>query len=496
MKYKKICKRLIAFILCTTISIQSFFSAEIPAYAGQSTPSAMDSLEDLTEDNYDDLEIDLYDDTGTKLVPLSPESIALLTYGNLDDELNPFIENDLEIEGISLYSASLSLLGFFCICIIGYGVFAVSQKIITDTINYFKTYAFPSHGSSFVTTDFEFINSSGQVESYEITQSMMESIGLKLSSIENGTFWEPVLGLSDEDKLCIAYVMYKQGFLTNLKRENINITKPVAEIIEKYPYYIMAGTTKEMWQVCFDKKPIGAFCGISTSKYPMYDYYGNQIYVKGGNTIFYSGYKIKYDNGTTKLLLDICNTCLIPYKLNDTFGCFDSMNTITEYVPKVYSSTDETLLYTGPGSISDDAKKQFPFHFYKTLSVGSNTSDMLLRVISATADYTQSSSRYDFNIVNFPHVINIEDYYNSLPDLLELNNTSFTLDSSLNLDVATSYLNPVGVRTWDGADVRPTEVPTESVKPSESVQPSEGGGGFWNGDCNSYIYFNKIIWFV
>ena len=74
MKYRKLCKRLIAFTLCITIGIQSFFSSELPVYAGQSTPSAIDSLEGLLyEDSIDISDIEMYDDTGTKLIPVSLE---------------------------------------------------------------------------------------------------------------------------------------------------------------------------------------------------------------------------------------------------------------------------------------------------------------------------------------------------------------------------------------------------------------------------------------
>lgn len=52
--------------------------------------------------------------------------------------------------------------------------------------------------------------------------------------------------------------MYKHGYLTNLKRENIKISKPADEIIEEYPYYIMVGNDSTVSQICFDKKPIGA----------------------------------------------------------------------------------------------------------------------------------------------------------------------------------------------------------------------------------------------
>lgn len=478
MKYRKLYKRLIAFTLCITIGIQSFFSSELPVYAGQSTPSAIDSLEGLLyEDSIDTSGINMYDDTGMKLIPLSSEALRVSKLNAPYDDLNPVITDIIEVpQTRSAITIGLgALIGAVLYCLIPF-LWGVSKKAMDTLRTYWVNYSYPSHLKTFTDVEFSFINSDGLVTTEIITQQMMENLGKKLEAYEAGRIWEVVFLLTDEDKLCLTYTMYKHGYLTNLKRENINITRPVDEIVEKYPYYIMAGSTTNMWQVCFDKKPIGSFLLPSyTKNYSLFDYDGNKIYIESG-TIFYSGYRIKYDNGNTKLLLDICNTCVIPYKLNETAGYFDSTNTILEYVPKAYSDTDETLLYTGFRNFTDDSIKQFPFHYYKALRVSSSFSDELLKAISSSSDYEQSSNQYDFNIVNIPHTMNIEDYYNALPRNLSIRK-EFDINSPLNLDATTSYLNPTGVRTWDGAIEKPTEIPTESVKPSESVQPSEGTGG-------------------
>lgn len=471
MKYKKICKRLIAFILCTTISIQSFFSAEIPAYAGQATPSAMDSLEDLTENNYEELEIDLYDDTGTKLVPLSPDAIALLTYGNPDDKLNYLTDEEIEEEisktpfpYIDLTTSLAAIVGCIIIGLIG----LLSKGFCSVVGNRIKIYCYPSHSSKFETVDFKYVNSNGQVITSTITESMMESFGLKISSIENGTYWEPVLGLTDEDKLCLTYLLYMSKALVNLRRENIKIFEPTSTIKSVYPYYILqVDSSNNVKQICFDKKPIGSFQSNYASRDShCYDLSGNVIDFKYSHVLFFSSYKIKYDNGVPKLLLELCNTYQVDYSLDTNTGL---------YVP---SSSGVSYRFNEGLLVPEGAPfctYSYPFNnYYLTTDNNKYISDSLLNLLTNDIDLEASGSNF---VINRNRLESVSNFYESLPDVVELNIDSFVFDTVENLSSGkTTFLNPAGVATWDNADVRPTEVPTESVKPSESVQPSEGGG--------------------
>lgn len=472
MKYRKLCKRLIAFTLCITIGIQSFFSSELPAYAGQSTPSAIDSLEGLLyEDSTDISDIEMYDDTGTELVPLSPEAITLLTYGNSDDEINYISEeellnmpstNALVIDDISLILCAVAILGFW----------AVSRKMGDVLKNYYKQYAYPSHSSSFSTVDFKYIDSSGNVVTSTITQEMMEALGAKLSSIENGTYWEPVLGLSDEDKLCLAYSIYLQGYLVNIRRENIKIVSPSAAIKTSYPYYILQTNGTKVRQICFDKEPIGAFSSGTRAVNYVYDIDGNKIEFEHTGestpTFYFSSYKIKYDGGQRQLWLDLCDTYLLEYTLNNTTGFFTSSG-----YGSTYSATDGIPFIFADGA--NTYMRSCPFNSYWLNSLKSNydVSEIFLNLLlnSPDLDSTENS-----RVFNTPRVGSIADYLSTLPDVIEIDD-SFTLDTELNLQGKSTFLNPAGVATWDGAIEKPTEIPTESVKPSESVQPSEGTGG-------------------
>lgn len=164
-----------------------------------------------------------------------------------------------------------------------------------------------------------------------------------------------------------------------------------------------------------------------------------------------------FKDGTAKVLLDICKVASIPYNFNHTTGIFEATKLATEYDFQPWSDTNTTPYHNG-FYIKDslDITKQFPFHLYYTTTRPPNgTNKNLYDILSISTDYDYSSIANYFNIKNIPHSANIEEYYNALPQNLSIRK-EFDVKSPLNLDATTSYLNPSGVRNWDGSIDPPT----------------------------------------
>lgn len=477
MKYRKLCKRLIAFTLCITIGIQSFFSFELPVYAGQSTPSAIDSLEGLLyEDSTDISDIEMYDDTGTKLIPVSLEVEEFnAQYANL----NPPIDSDSIPQTRSLIVTLSMLIGTITIGLIASkAIIGISRKFCVYFRDYLVQYSYPSHERVFNDTPFSYTNSEGEKIETVITQEMMENLGAKLEAYEAGRIWEMVFLLTEEDKLCLTYTMYQHKALTNLKRENIKVEQILdSSFAEKYPYYVLGRASCDsgtVAQFCFDKKPIGCFYGTDSYNY-IYDYDGNVVDCDRSELIFYSAYKLMYDNGVIMAYVDICQSAMIPYKYNSTLRIYETTNNYTEY-----------NIGEGPYAVLDSSHLPFNvFNIGNARAVNLNSKYLGMALSTKTPVFSDdggSISDTGAQIINTPRIGNIEDYYNALPKNLSIRK-EFDINNVLNYGEGATALNPAGVLSWDDVIEKPTEIPTESVKPSESVQPgesvkpSEGTGG-------------------
>ncbi|WP_368384160.1 hypothetical protein [[Clostridium] symbiosum] len=470
MKYRKLCKRLIAFTLCITIGIQSFFSSELPVYAGQSTPSAIDSLEGLLyEDSIDISDIEMYDDTGTKLIPVSLEVEEFnAQYVNL----NPPIDSDSipQTYSISAGITALSyLVGAITIALLFKAIIGISRKFCEDFRNYFVQYSYPSHERVFNDTPFSYTNSEGEKIETVITQEMMENLGAKLEAYEAGRIWEMVFLLTEEDKLCLTYTMYRHKALSNYARRNINVSKLDSSLLEKYPYYAFAANEfNSLYQYCFDKKPIGALYSTYSKNCTLYDYDGNEIKFNGKSLIFYSAYKLMYKDGIVTAYIDICKTATINYQYNSTLGIYETSNNFKEYD-----------IGTGPSYESKIGYFPFNVFYLKSYSDVLTISRSMGKALSRNTPVFLGDDISVDNVINngalianTPRIGNVSDYYNALPKNLSIRK-EFDINNVLNYGEGATALNPAGVLSWDDVIEKPTEIPTESVKPSESVQPSE-----------------------
>lgn len=457
MKYKKQCKRLLALMLCATVFIQSFFSGGIQTFAGMDDTQL---LESYTYDSATNFELESVesaeninktisvDNTGQELVP----AYDFITVNDLNepyDNLNPVIDLNHSPNTRSFSAAVLSMFWGAVTIGLSIGLVCVSHKFCESLSNYFRSYAYPEHIYEFKNVKFSYTDADGYIVETTITQQMMENLGKKLEAYEAGRIWETIFILTEEDKLCLTYVMYKNGALTTISRDSINIKKPISEIADEYPYYIMSAFGSSVYQICFNKKPIGAIKNSYSSSnrgyyLRLFDYTGNEVKFAPDDTIFFSDYKINYNNGTSKLLIDFCDFVTIPYNFNSTSGLWESSQNVSTWKPTI---TDTEITYYGPANLGESF---FPFHFYNSSATSNyNASNFLLNALESPefGSYVNTSTFY---VSNYPHCVNILDYLNALPNNLSIRE-EFDINSPLNLDETSSYLNPTGVRTWAGA---------------------------------------------
>lgn len=392
--------------------------------------------------------VDIYDDAGIKMVPLSAEAMELLEYGNPDDGVNNLTAEDIaKIPAMNSMVVDGAIIIVMCVIATWGGILAVSQKICKKYIDYFKTYGYVGHSKVFNNVTYQFTNSKGQAVSKIITQQMIEATAQKLSSLENGTTWEPVVGLTDDDKLCLTYAAENTMGFTKFYRENIQVKSVNTELEKKYPYYAMVAYDTGLtgvYQYCFDKKPIGAFKNAAHTVYA-YDMKGKRIYFKNSNTIFYSNYAIRYDNGVATLCLEICKLCIYNYALNNTTGLIENTGSYTEWAPEIYQVDDiEYPLYTGP--VTDGRNRHLPFNVFVN-AIRNDISSSLINSITNTPNFEEYFTEQSFSINNSPRITNAGSYYDSLPDIIDTKE-GINLDDYSNLYGVTTYLNPTGVSTW------------------------------------------------